>query len=77
MHSPASKRLETALILNLFYLLRNDFRNLYECVRNAFRILTAGLRHVRTSAAAATYKTGDGLDEVDISGFDSIPQNSV
>ena len=65
MHNPASKRLETALILNLFYLLRNDFRNLYECVRNAFRILTAGLRHVRTSAAAATYKTCDS-DKIQI-----------
>ena len=32
MHNPASKRLETTLILNLFYLLRTDFRNIYDAM---------------------------------------------
>ena len=59
-----------AVFHRLFYLLGNQLRNFREGRFDSFRILSSGLGHIGTAAAASSYESGDPLDQV--SGMDAL-----
>ena len=53
-----------AVFHRLFYLLGNQLRNFREGRFDSLRILSSGLGHIGTSSSAASYESGDPLDQV-------------